>query len=83
MPLNKLSNGSEDFYQGDINQTLGEMIMQFIKELNSNIEFDISFLEDEILQTSPIYEDNKACEEIENITEKEALIERKIRSGTI
>ena len=35
-PLNKLGNGSEGCYLGDINQTLGEMLMKFIKELNKN-----------------------------------------------
>ena len=80
-PLNKLGNGSEGCYLGDINQTLGDKIMKFIKELNSNIELDISFLEDEILRTKTYLEDIKACEKIENITEKEALIKARLGHG--
>ena len=80
-PLNKLGNGSEGCYLGDINQTLGEMLMKFIKELNNNVEIDMSFLEDEIERTKAYLEDIKACEKIENITEKEALIKARLGHG--
>jgi len=42
---------------------------------------DISFLEDEILRTKSYLEDIKACEKIENITEKEALIKARLGHG--
>ena len=55
--------------------------MKYIKELNKNIEYDIAFLEDEILRTNTYLEDLKACEKIENITEKEALIKARLGHG--
>ena len=55
--------------------------MKYIKDLNTNVEFDMSFLEDEILLTKTYLEDLKACENIENITEKEALIKARLGHG--
>ena len=57
------------------------MLMKFIKELNNNVEIDMSFLEDEIERTKAYLEDIKACEKIENITEKEALIKARLGHG--
>lgn len=52
-------------------------------EINQNDNFEnyTSFLEDELERTKAYFEDIKACEKIENITEKEAMTKARLGQG--